>query len=162
MRMWKVWVSLAALVFTFGLVALSAALWNNLSSEWNVEASAAQFALNRSPLQEIDSHDIFTAAGAQEVFTGADVFGRKWFAFVYGSPFTVKYVPMDGILNKSQMMDILKKDHLNPLKEQVGYLDSNAQATFHTQSDVIWEVYAKTPAGDAVYQYYDARSGTKL
>lgn len=162
MKLWKLWTSLAAVVLTFGLVALLAALWNNLSSDWNVEASAAQFALDKSPIEHIDAHDIFTAASAQEVFTGTDVFGRHWYAFVFGSPFTVQSVPTAGILDKTQILAIVKKANLQPLKEQIGYLDSNAQSMFHTQADVIWEVYAKTSAGQAVYRYFDARSGNKL
>jgi uncharacterized protein YpmB len=162
MKMWKIWLVSATAVATLGVVALACAVWNNLSSEWNVEATAAQFALDKSPINHIDSHDIFTASGAQEVFGGSDVFGRKWYAFVYGSPFTVKYVASDGILTQEQIISSAMKVHLKPLKEQIGYLDSYAQSTFHTDADVIWEVYAKNASGQSVYVYFDARSGNTL
>lgn len=162
MSAWKAWMVSVSAAVVIGGGALTVAVWNNLSSEWTVEAAAAQFALDHSPLMNITAHDVFTGSGAQEVFQGTDVFGREWYAFVFGSPFQVEFVQSRGILTKDQMLAAIHKQHMTPLKEQIGYLSPAGQSTFNTQADVIWEVYAKDQTGHPVYTYYDAKSGDQL
>ncbi|WDL97236.1 hypothetical protein [Alicyclobacillus sp. ALC3] len=149
----------AAVAFFLVIVALVVAAWDNVSSEWNVEQAAAQFALNHSPIEKISSHQVFTANQAQEVFYGTDAFGHKWYAFVYGDPFVVHAVPATGLLTKQQADAVASKSGDKPLSTHIGYLDTAAAQTFHTSVGAVWEVYAQLPNGTDVYLYFRANNG---
>jgi uncharacterized protein YpmB len=162
MKNWKLW-----LVTTFGVVfiagvAVISALWNNLSTEWSVEASAAQFALNHSALQNIQSHSVFTAAGAQEVFFGTDVFGQKGYAFVQGTPFRVHYQSAQGLQTRATVATLAKTQGFIPVSESIGYIGPQEQSYFQTKSGVIWEVHGRDQQGKWVCIYFNAKTGKEL
>jgi uncharacterized protein YpmB len=159
MAAWRIWFWSIFTILVLGAVALVSALWNNLSSAWNVEASAAQFALDQSPIDRIQAHDVFTADGVQEVFEGVDAFGRKWYAFVYGSPFVVQAVPESDVVPKDRVWKNAMQLHIHPQAIHLGYLDDNQQARFHTNSNVVYEVVGDGPGGTTEYAYFDGRTG---
>lgn len=161
MKAWKVWTVSGAVVMVGAIAALTAALWENVSSEWMVEQNAAQFALDHSPIDHIKSHSIFTASEAQEVFFGTDVFQRSWYAFVYGSPFTVQAVPVTGIIPEAVVAAKARSQNIQPINISIGYLNAAAQQACHTSSTVVWEVYGKLTSGNTVYLYFDAYSGAR-
>jgi uncharacterized protein YpmB len=160
MATWRIWFWSTFAVLVLGAVALLSAIWNNLSSAWDIEARAAQVALDQSPLDHIQAHDVFTADGVQEVFEGVDAFGRKWYAFVYGSPFVVQAVPDSALTAKDRVLkSAMQQLHIHPREIHLGYLDDNQQARFHTTTDVVYEVVGDTPSGNTEYVYFDARTG---
>lgn len=159
MLRWKRVLWTAAVGLFVVVVALVIAAWNNVSSEWNVEQAAAQFALNHSPLERISSHQVFTANQAQEVFYGTDAFGHKWYAFVYGDPFVVHSVPASGLITEEQANAAASKSGAKPISTHIGYLDRSAAQMFHTSAGPVWEVYAQMPNGKNVYLYFRADNG---
>lgn len=162
MKSWKLWLFGCTTVIILTVVALCSALWNNISTEWAVQADAAQFALDHSPLNHITEHDVFTAAGAQEVFSGTDAFNRPWYAFVYGSPFQVQYVDAANLRTKDEIIKDATARHMNPTTVHIGYLDTDQQATFHTQDPVVWEVIGRSSTNETTYSYFDAKTGELL
>ncbi len=162
MATWRVWFWSIFVVVVMAMIALVCAVWNNLSSEWDIEANAAQFALKHSPLTHIDQHDVFTGAGVQEVFEGTDSFGRKWYAFVYGSPFVVHAVPADSVMSEDQIMKRAISAHIHPNQIHLGYLDATQQTRLHTHAQVVYEVGGTDGTGTLVYLYFDARTGKQL
>ncbi|RIV25692.1 hypothetical protein D2Q93_06085 [Alicyclobacillaceae bacterium I2511] len=162
MRHWKRWLTLSGLALVVIATAFIWAVWNSLSSEWRIEASAAQYALNHSPMQQLTSYSVFTGAGAQEVFTGKDGFGRKWVAFVYGPPYAVKSVPSTGMWSATRLTKSLKLQHITPVHLNLGYFNAAARESFHTAADVVWECYVRLPSGLLAYIYYDAYSGQQI
>lgn len=160
MKTWKLWTFGSLFVIVLAAVAVTSAVWNNLSHEWSVEESAAQFALNHSPIDAITGHDVFTANDAEEVFYGTDSFGRKWISFVSGSPFTVHSVEGAGILSEQKIRNIAQKQGEKVISVHLGYMNTNAAGTTQT-SDVVWEVYAQIK-GSYKYYFYDAKTGHVL
>ena len=156
MNRWKLWSWLAGIIVCMAAVAVAAALWNNVASEWAVEAAAAQFALNRSPIDHIEAHEVSTAAGTQEVFVGTDAFGVQWYVFVFGHPMTVEAVPATRILSRQAILAQLKSGHVHPMSAQVAYLTASNRASFHTQATVMWEVYGRNESGQPEYLYMNA------
>lgn len=162
MARFKWWLILGG-IFVVGLAcALTAAVWNSISSEWSVEYSAAEYALNHSPIDRIQRHDVFTAAGAQEVFYGIDPFGQPWYVFVYGTPFSVQVQSAKGVMTAAKAAQTAKQDGLHVISEHIGYLDSTAAATFHTNAGAVWEVYGQTSAHKHAYLYLDATTGKSI
>lgn len=159
MAAWRVWFWSIFIVLVIAASALFAGVWNNLSNEWSVETSAAQFALNESPLVHIDAHDVFTAADVQESFFGTDTFGRKWYAFVYGSPFVVHTVPASDVLSKENIVKKVALQHITPREVHLGYLDQQQQERLHTESNIVYEVVGSGPTGGTEYVYIDAKTG---
>ncbi|MCL6453790.1 MAG: hypothetical protein K6T78_09305 [Alicyclobacillus sp.] len=161
-RSWKPWLVVGALVVVLAAAATGLALWNNLDSEWQVEAAAAQYALDNSPISKITGHDVFTGADAQEVFYGTDPFGRPWVSFVYGTPFTVHSVPAQGLLTKQRVLELAKARGLKVGAAHLGFLDAAAQQRLGVQTDVVWEVYGQTGPNQTQYVYFDARTGKEV
>lgn len=159
MQRWKriLWSSVVGLSLVFAALVVTA--WNNVSSEWNVEQAAAQFALNHSPVDKIISHQVFTANQAQEVFYGTDAFGHAWYVFVYGNPFVAHAVPAAGLWSAKQADQASRRSGAKPMSTHIGYLDNQAARTFHTQAGAVWEVYAQLPSGSDVYLYFRANNG---
>ncbi|MCL6598646.1 MAG: hypothetical protein K6T81_07890 [Alicyclobacillus macrosporangiidus] len=168
MSAWKIWLTTAVLVVLLGTAALFFAVWNNIDSEWRQETAAAQYALDHSPIDRIDGHDLFTGAGVQEVFTGKDVFGRRWYAFVMpaprgeAAPFVVKSVQADEVMPANEIARRVAKDHLRVTSAHVGYVDPQSASAFHADSGVVWEVEATDTGDHRIFLYYDGRSGNLL
>ncbi|MBX5436830.1 MAG: hypothetical protein IRZ33_06405 [Alicyclobacillaceae bacterium] len=162
MKSWKVWVAVWLVVASVVVCALLLGLWNNLNSEWVAEAQAAQLTLNHSPIDHIERHQVFTAAGVQEVFYGTDAFGRSWYAFVHGDPAVVSYIPADRLKTAAQVEAAAKKLGIRPQSAAIGYLDGNAQSAFHTRANVVWEVAGQAANGQHVYAYFDAVTGVRI
>lgn len=160
MKAWKVWTTIASVIVLGTAVGITTALWNNISSEWQVESNAAQYALNHSPIDHILTHSVFTGSQAQEVFFGTDAFKRPWYAFVYGSPFTIESVPATGLLTKAAVNKQMTNQKIQPLQDALGYLNPDTQAALNTTSTVVWEVYGRqTSSGKFMYVYVNAQTG---
>lgn len=160
MKAWKIWTGAAIVVVLGAVSTVTAVLWNNVSSEWQVEQNAAQFALNHSPINHITEHSVFTASQAQEVFLGTDAFHRLWYAFVYGSPFTVQSVPAANLLTQTAVDKKVESQHIRPIQDTIGYLNPETQAACNTTATIVWEVYGREgAAGKFVYLFVDARTG---
>jgi len=161
MKSWRVWVTLASIVLLLSIIATATAVWKNVSSEWHVNQSNAQYALDHTPINRILSHDIFTASGNEDVFYGTDTFQHKWYAFVSNQPLSVRAVSASGVLSKAQMLKIATKSGIRVKTLHIGDLDNQTANTFHTTSSIVWEVYGSIGKNDA-YVYYDGKSGKLL
>lgn len=163
MTHWKRWTALCVAVAGAIAVVLFIASWDTTSSEWMAERSAAQFALNHSPIERIQHHDVFTGAGAQEVFYGVDAFGHPWYAFVYGNPLTIRSQSAASLLTASAAAKQAKADGLQqPQSEHIGYWGSQAAQSFHVSRGVVWEVYGLVHGGKRAYVYLSATNGKVL
>ena len=159
MKTWKIWLTVAVSIIAMAGVAVAASLWNDLSTEWTVEAEAAQFALDHSPLQHITEHGVFTASGVQEVFGGTDAFGRHWLVFVSGPPWNAWFTRADGLTSVDTVAVNVRRMGVVPISIQAGHLQPAAQSAFHTSAEVVYEVYGRNAAGQLLYLYFDAKSG---
>jgi uncharacterized protein YpmB len=159
MKTWKVWLTVAVLIIGMAAMAVAASLWNNLSTEWNMEAEAAQFALDHSPLQRITDHGVFTASGVQEVFGGTDAFGRHWIVCVSGPPWKAWFTRADGLTSVDAVATTVRRMGVVPVSIQAGHLEPAAQSAFHTNAQVVYEVYGRNASGQSLYLYFDAKSG---
>ncbi|GMA48732.1 hypothetical protein GCM10025857_00890 [Alicyclobacillus contaminans] len=162
MSKWRIWFWSVFVVICMVLIALVSAIWNNLSSEWNVEEVAAQAALNQSPIDHILRHDVFTGADVQEVFVGTDAFGRTWDVFVYGSPFQVHAVPASTVLSPDAILKRTAVAALHPTAVHLGYLDAGEQRKLNTSTHVVYEIEHRNSKGLIFYTYVDATSGKLL
>jgi uncharacterized protein YpmB len=158
----KIWLTTILLILLLALAALVVGLWNNISSEWQVEETTAQYALNHSPLASITSHRTFTGAGEQEVFYGHDTFNRPWYTFVFGQPLTVQSVPGSDVISEQQVEGLAEKSGIKPIHCELGYVPTNTRATLPAKRHVVWEVYGENRSGHLLYVYYDATTGKQL
>ncbi len=162
MKTWKVWTTILLSVVVLSAGALTVAVWKNISTEWEYEGTAAQYALNHTPIDHLQTHDVFTGSGDEEVFSGIDTFGRRWFAFLSGTPFTVTSVLADGILTSKQIKTkVMSINHLKVISAHLGYLNYATTALFNTKSKVVWEVYGSV-GNKNEYLYLDAYTGTVI
>ncbi|MCL6515516.1 hypothetical protein [Alicyclobacillus sp.] len=168
MRSWKIILITGGLMVLLGAAALLIALWNNVDTVWQQETAAAQYALDHTPIDRIDGHDRFTANGVQEVFTGTDAFGRRWYVFVTvaadagENAFTAQFVRADGLLGEQDIVQRAAKSHLRAISGHIGYVSPQSDTAFHSDSGVVWEVEALNAQGQRLYLYYDARTGGLL
>jgi hypothetical protein len=162
MKSWQIWTTVCVCIGILGSGALTAAVWNNISSEWDYEGAAAQYALNHTPIDKLVAHDVFTASGDEEVFSGQDTFGRNWYAFVSGMPFVASSVPAQGILTRQQTeAKVVKKYQMRVRSLHLGYLNDATSSLLHTKSQIVWEVYGSVGNRNE-YLYLDAYSGTVI
>lgn len=160
MKIWKIWAIGIVVVVLAAVVAIGAAVWNNISSEWQAETQTAQFALDNSSLEHIDNHQVFTAAGLQEVYFGTDAFHNKVVAFVYGSPLEVYTVPQTELVTESSIQTEAEKSGVKIKSIALGYLSPDSEQMLGiNNTNVIYEVYGTGPNQHDVYDYFDAMSG---
>ena len=162
MAKWRIWFWSLFLLFCLGAAALTAAVWNNLNTEWQVVDVTAQAALNDSPINAIDEHSVFTGQGVQEVFRGSDAFGRKWYTFVSADGSDVHYIAADQLVSSLQIMKELQPNHLTGSSLHLGYVDSGSLPRLQTSSHFVWEVYGQNSDGHSEYRYFDALTGRFL
>jgi uncharacterized protein YpmB len=162
MKSWQIWTSVLGCIAILGAGALTVAVWNNISTEWDYEATAAQYALNHTPIDHLTTHDVFTGSGDEEVFSGQDTFGRKWYAFVSKTPFAASSVPAQGILTNQQIRaKVENKFHMKVRSLHLGYLNDATTELFHTKSRIVFEVYGSV-GNQNEYLYLDAYNGTVI
>lgn len=161
MKTLKIWITVVVISIVLALVAIVLALYQNLNSQWLAEQAAAQYALNHSPISHIDSYQVFTGDGMQDVFEGTDIFAHKWYAFVSddsGAAPSIHSVPAAGILSKNKIEAAVKQRHIHPIQITLGYVNAQNPAIQTTQS-VVWEVYGTNAKGKHLYEYFDAKTG---
>lgn len=157
-RKFRVFLWAVAVMVVAAAVIAMVTLWQDLSAEWSQERVAAQYALNHSPLNQIDYHSVFTGAGLQEVYSGTDVFGKRWYAFVNDQPLSVRYVSANQVVNASRVLSQCQHLSVRPSAVSLGCLDNTAQSTLKTSVAVVWEVTGHEGARP-VYLYFDAATG---
>jgi uncharacterized protein YpmB len=162
MKHWKVWLIGAVAVVLLGFVALCSAVWNNISSEWTVEAATAQYALDHSPINHIDEHSRFTADGMQEVYLGTDAFGKAYYVFVYDQSNTVRAVPADEVVSKTVIQKRCERLGIQIEHMEIGYIRGKMAANGQGKASVVYEVYGQDKQGSNKYWYFDAKSGNLL
>jgi uncharacterized protein YpmB len=159
MKPWRLWVSTGIVIVVLGVITLCIAVWNNVSSEWEVEKVAAQYALNQTPLTHLVGHDVFTGDGVEDVFSGTDAFGHGWYAFVYGSPMQVSTVAADDVLSSQQIKQkVFATFHVQARSLHLGYVQSISNNQLSTPNHVVWEVSGKL-GKQTEYLFVNAQNG---
>lgn len=160
MKTLKIWLTVIFISIILVLAALVLALYRNLNSQWQAETTAAQYALNHSPISHIDSYQVFTSDGLEDVFTGTDVFSQKWYTFVAesGSQLNVHTVSATDVISKNKVEAAAAARHIHPVRVILGYVGTNNTA-IHVSQAVVWEVYGTNAAGKHVYEYFDGKTG---
>ncbi|QSO53484.1 hypothetical protein JZ785_06420 [Alicyclobacillus curvatus] len=162
MKAWTIWLSTLLFLLIIAAIFVGTSLWNNLASEWKVEQTAAQYALNHSPLKSIAEHDVFTGNGVEEVFQGKDAFGRGWFVVVYGKPYSIRSIQTSAVKNSKLIKADAENSGLQVIATHFGYLDQTGRSQVGTNTDFVWEVYGKSKKGNYQYVYFDAKTGRLL
>jgi uncharacterized protein YpmB len=137
-------------------------VWNNISSEWTVEAATAQYALDHSPINHIDGHSRFTADGMQEVFLGTDAFGKAYYVFVYAQSNTIRTVPAAEVVSKAVIQRQCQRLGIQIDSIELGYIRGKMAANGQGKASVVYEVYGQNKQGSNQYWYFDAKSGHLL
>ncbi|WP_157076346.1 hypothetical protein [Alicyclobacillus kakegawensis] len=159
----KIWVITGTLIVLMALIGIGMTLWNEVREEWDVEQSAAQYALNHSPLERIEGHALSTGAGVQEVFYGRDMFGRSWYTFVTDNPRRAYAVPASQVLAKSKVEQLAERAGVTPIDAEPAYVPSSLAKTLPASRHVVWEVYGRQRnSGRSEYIFYDAVNGKRL
>lgn len=146
-------VFLLAIAFTFFIV-----FWNNLKSEWDIEASDAQYVLNHSPLNHIESESVFTASGVEHVFRGFDVFGRSWYAIMSDSSRTIHAVPTSTLVSTSLIRHMATMRSVKLTSVHFGWLSTSTATRMNTHAGPVYEVFG-TEDHRPVYLYFQATTG---
>lgn len=158
----KIWLITGCLIVAMAAAGAGLALWNQVDNEWQAEASAAEYALNHSPLEKISGHIVFTGGNVQEVFYGDDMFGRKWYTFVTENPLHAYSIPASKVIPKQKVEQLARAARIEPVDVELGYVPaSNRLSTKPKQDQIVWEVYGYH-GGKSEYVYYDAVSGKRL
>ncbi|MBX6352838.1 MAG: hypothetical protein IRZ10_05830 [Thermoflavifilum sp.] len=143
-------------------VAAGTSLWFHLEPEWEVETSAAQFALDHSPLQHIEQHQVFTADGVEQVFAGQDAWGNRWTVFVSGPPWTWHAVKTGDLVSEQTVERQARGHGYEVLSCVPGWLNATLVADLHAQTQVVYEVHALDAKGQTWYALVDAKTGQWL
>lgn len=139
-------------------LAVFVVLWNNLNSEWAVEETDAQYVLNHSPLNHIESESVFTASGVEHVFRGLDVFGRSWYAILSDSTRKIHAVPTSILVSTSFIRHVAKAHSVELSSVHFGWLSTSTATRMNTHPGPVYEVFGiedKRP----VYLYFRATTG---
>ncbi|MFX4302458.1 hypothetical protein ACOJUR_09415 [Alicyclobacillus tolerans] len=146
----------------FLLLLLAAALTTyfeqTLQSHWSEETQAAEYVLNHSPIEKIETSTMFTASGLENVFTGKDIFGQSWIVFYFPDQQKLHAVLAKNIINTTQIETICRKFSLQPSQLSLGWLNQEHAANMNTNPGPVWEVYGKKQ-GENTYYYFNAANG---
>lgn len=161
MKSIKIWVTVVFLILILAAAALAVTLYQNLNSQWQAETTAAQYALNHSPISRIDNHHTFTGDGLQEVFSGKDVFHQQWYAFVWGvnAPNSIAVVAANSVIAKNKIVSAAEKSGIKPNKVSLGYVAQSNNPSLKLSQSVVWEVFGINAKGKQVYEYFDGING---
>ncbi len=162
MKAWTIWISTILVILIMAAIFIGTSIWNDLAGEWTVEQTAAQYALNHSPLSSITKQNVFTGNGVEDVFQGKDAFGRGWFVVVYGQPYKIRSIQTSAVANSKLITAEAVKDGLNVMGTHFGYLDQTGRSQLGTNVNFVWEVYGKSTTGNYQYAYFDAKTGKLL
>jgi uncharacterized protein YpmB len=162
LKPWKIWTAtvIGFLLIVFGAIGI--ALYRNLDTEWSYQYTAAQRALNHSPISHISHQSTFTDIVSEEVFQGQDIFGRKWYVFVSGPPWTTNAVQASHVISKTQVDALAKQESIQPINVQLGYLTDQQSLSFIAPHHTVWQIYGRTAGGKDVYLYLDGQTGKQL
>lgn len=161
MRTWKIWLMTIPLLLLMICAALVVWLWRNFSTNWGPETSSAQYVLDHTPLDHLQSYHVFTASGLQDVFEGTDALGREWYAFYSPQQATAYSVPARVIEPMKRIEAEATKLGIQSQQPTLGYITANAKNTLSTTSNVVYEVEG-VKNGKTTFVYLDAANGRVL
>jgi uncharacterized protein YpmB len=159
MKPWQVGVLTGGAVLVMALAAGAAAVWRDLEAEWTIEAQAAQYALNHTPIQRIQTHAVFTASGVEQVFEGDDAWGKPWLVFVSGPPWSAQAVRADTLLSLRTIESETAKKGYRVEVCTPGWLSDDTRRTLHIQNAVVYELEAMDGKGQRWDVLVDAKTG---
>ncbi|GEO27102.1 hypothetical protein AAC03nite_28870 [Alicyclobacillus acidoterrestris] len=160
MKTWKIWAITVPIILLMLCCAVIAWLWQNVSTNWAPEEQAAQYVLNHTPIDHIDSYQVFTASGLEDVFLGTDTFGHKWYAFYIPAKHTAYSVGVDQLVSAKKVEQSLLQDNIHTDTYSIGYVTGEASKALSAESstNVVYEVRGREN-GKAIFVYVDATSG---
>lgn len=168
MKPWKIWFWSTIGVLLMCIIAVFSALWNYLSTGWEAERTAAQVALDSTPLQALTDYTVYSGpGGVEDVFRGQDSFHRTGIAFIR-SAHELAYIPAQRIIPQEEAGLLAKRyvgqsyhSGFRVTEASLGALSNSAKYALHTTAKFVWEVTyrAQTQYG---YLYIDAVTGALL
>lgn len=161
MRTWRVWIITAPILVVMILFGICVWLWNIISTNWGPEQKAAQYVLNHSPINHLQSYQVFTASGVEDVFLGTDTFGHEWYSFYIPAENQAYSFRVGSFVGKQQIETKLSKQSVHIKNMSIGYVTDQAASSLKTSSHVIYEIQG-TKGGNPAYLYVDARTGDVL
>lgn len=161
MRNWKAWMITTPFILLMVIASIVVWLWRNLSTNWGPETVAAQYVLNHTPLDHLQSYHVFTASGLQDVFKGTDAFGREWYAFYTAQSPNSYAVPATGIIPVAKVQADVLKLGVQAKTETLGYVLGDASTPFSAKSRVVYEVQG-IKNNKSTFLYLDATTGHVL
>lgn len=161
MRMWKVWLITIPLILAMICAAVCVALWKNMSSYWAAETSAAQYVLDHTPISKLESYQVFTASGVEDVFKGTDTFNHAWYAFYIPTEGTCYSIEANKLVTQKQIADQMSKLHIHTQQCTIGYVTDQSAKFLHPTDDVVFEIHG-TMKGKSTFVYLDAVTGRVL
>lgn len=160
MKIWKLWLAGSCAVVGLAVVAILAAVWNDLSPFWRTQATTAQYALNHTPLDAIASSTTYSGpGGVEQVFVGHDVFGRAGVAIVSVRPLTAVFTPTHALVSHAQVIALAHRYGPDPASATLGYLSPGERRLAHTTATFVWEITYRA-RGQYRYVYLNALTGT--
>lgn len=161
MKTWKVWAITAPILALLILFGICIWLWNMISTNWGPEEKAAQYVLNHTPINHLESYQVFTASGVEDVFRGTDSFSHEWYAFYIPAQNKAYSFRVGSFVGEQQIQNELSKQNVHISSMTIGYVTDQAANTVKPSSHVIYEI-SGTKAGQPTYLYVDARTGDVL
>lgn len=161
MKTWKIWAVTIPTMILMVALAVCVWLWNNLKSNWKMETVAAHYVLSHSPIQHLQSHEVFTASSLEDVFRGTDAFHREWYGFYLPQKHVSYSVLQSDLLKPKVIESKLLSQHIQPLKLTVGYIPRDTTSPLKSDHSVVYEVRGKIRS-NVTYVYVDATSGNIL
>ncbi|WP_067618464.1 PepSY domain-containing protein [Alicyclobacillus acidiphilus] len=161
MSTWRVWAVTVPLLLILVAAGVAMWLWRNLSSYWSAETAAAQYVLNHTPIDHLQTYQVFTASGVEDVFEGTDAFHQEWYAFYDQNQNEAFVVPTASVLPKSAAVKQARQSGIVPTAETLGYVTSQASGTLHPRDHIVYEVVG-TAGSKLRFVYVDATTGRVL
>ncbi|WAH35151.1 hypothetical protein [Alicyclobacillus dauci] len=163
MKTWKIWLITIPVLLVMVGATIVAWLWQNLSTNWIPEERAAQYVLDHTPINRIETYNVFTASGLEDVFKGKDTFDNEWYAFYIPSSNRVFSIRARDLVSQQQVEGNLLKQNIHSQQCTLGYVTDQASGTLQTSSNVVYEVRGTdTVDSKTTFIYVDATNGHVL
>ncbi|OPG16518.1 DUF5590 domain-containing protein [Ferroacidibacillus organovorans] len=144
------------------LFVVSAVVWiyPRLSAVDSPNIRAARLALNHTALSRVTDVKWFTGGALSQTVYGVDAQGRPLDVFVYGNATIPVYA--HSLITPKRAVQALFALGIHPLTVLTDALGYCRVSPYQQQTNAIYFVSAKTPAGRYVFAYVNAYSGSLL
>ncbi|SIS96934.1 hypothetical protein [Alicyclobacillus vulcanalis] len=158
-KVWWISVPIATVVIGTGCLMY---FWNLLTPYWQAEQRAAEYVLNHTPIDRLESYSVFTADGVEDVFRGQDQFGRSWYAFYVPQLDRSFVLPASAVLPEREIAQRAAAYGMQVESIVLGYVaNTNASASWAKAGTAVYEVTGRSH-GHLAFLYFNASTGQLL